>query len=162
MIPKLDGEYVVESTMSLNCMLQVACPSPSNLVSGLERQEPIFSASRRAKGNTSDCDDNNCNPSDVSDHDSGSLDEETQNRELFNDWKERGYDDSIPGESPKQPLPEIRLHDPLHGRQACPELKSFHQGVGQICPRQGLFLCRPLPKRDKIVSSPPPPIVERV
>ena len=25
-----------------------------------------------------------------------------------------------PGRSPKQPLPGIGLHDPLHGRQACP------------------------------------------
>ena len=27
---------------------------------------------------------------------------------------------SSPGRSPKQPLPGIGLHDPLHGRQACP------------------------------------------
>ena len=40
-----------------------------------------------------------------------------------------------PGRSPKQPLPGIGLHDPLHGRQACPEFIAFDQGVGQICPR---------------------------
>ena len=40
-----------------------------------------------------------------------------------------------PRRSPKQPLPGIGLHDPLHGRQSCPESNSFHQGAGQICPR---------------------------
>ena len=40
-----------------------------------------------------------------------------------------------PGRSPKQPLPGMRLHDPLHGRQACPEIIVCDQGVGQICPR---------------------------
>ena len=42
---------------------------------------------------------------------------------------------SSPGRSSKQPLPEMRLHDPLHGRQACPIFIAFDQGVGQICPR---------------------------
>ena len=48
-----------------------------------------------------------------------------------------GGDTTIPspGRSPKQPLPGIGLHDFLHGRQAFPESISFHQGVGQICPR---------------------------
>ena len=40
-----------------------------------------------------------------------------------------------PGRSPKHHLPGIELHDPLHGRQAYPKINSFHQGVGQICPR---------------------------
>ena len=39
------------------------------------------------------------------------------------------------GRSPKQPLPGMKLHDPLHGRQACHEFVAFDQGVGQICPR---------------------------
>ena len=42
---------------------------------------------------------------------------------------------SSPGWSPKQPLPGIGLHDPLHGRQACPDFIAFDQGVGEICPR---------------------------
>ena len=42
---------------------------------------------------------------------------------------------SSQGRSPKQPLPGMRLHDPLRGRQACPEFIAFDQGVGQICPR---------------------------
>ena len=42
---------------------------------------------------------------------------------------------SSPGRSPKQPLPGIGLHDPLHSRQACPEFVTFDQGVGQICSR---------------------------
>ena len=48
-----------------------------------------------------------------------------------------GGDTMIPSprRSPKHPLPGIGLHDPLHGRQACPESNSFHQGVGQICTR---------------------------
>ena len=48
-----------------------------------------------------------------------------------------GGDTTIPspGRSPKQPLPGVGLHDPLHGRQACPESNSFHQGVSQIYPR---------------------------
>ena len=48
-----------------------------------------------------------------------------------------GGDTTIPspGRSPKHTLPGIGLHDPLHGQQACPESNSFHQGVGQICPR---------------------------
>ena len=62
-----------------------------------------------------------------------------------------------PGWSPKQPLPGIGLHDPLHGWQACPEFTSFHQGVGQICLREGLFSCRPLPKRGQIYDVPDPP-----
>ena len=44
-----------------------------------------------------------------------------------------------PGRSPKQPLPGIGLHDPLHGRQACPKFNSFHEGFGQISPREWLF-----------------------
>ena len=44
-----------------------------------------------------------------------------------------------PGRAPKQPLPGIGLHDPLHGRQACPEFNSFYQGVGQISPPEGLL-----------------------
>ena len=77
--------------------------------------------------------------------------------ECFNDWGGRGYDDSVPGMTPKQPLPGIRLHDPLHGRQVCPEFNSFHQGLGQINPSEGLFSCRPLPKRGEICYIPAPP-----
>ena len=49
---------------------------------------------------------------------------------------------SSPGRSPKQPLPGIGLHDPLHDRQACPEFIAFHQGVGQICPVWRIRYCR--------------------
>ena len=55
--------------------------------------------------------------------------------EGFNDWRGRGYDDSSPERSLKRPLPGMRLHDPRHGRQACPKFIAFDQGVGQICPR---------------------------
>ena len=83
--------------------------------------------------------------------------------EYFNDWG--GGDTTIPSpwRSPKQSLPGIGLHDPVHSRQACPEFNSFHQGVGEISPRKGIFLCRPLPKRGQICDIPaPPPIVERL
>ena len=37
---------------------------------------------------------------------------------------------SSPGRSPKQHLPGIGLHDPLHGRQTCPEFIAFdHRGL---------------------------------
>ena len=70
-----------------------------------------------------------------------------------------GGDTTIPspGKSPKHPLPGIELHDPLHGRQACPESNSFHQGVGQICPRYGLFSCRSLSKWGQKCYIPSPP-----
>ena len=55
--------------------------------------------------------------------------------EGFNDWRGRGYDDFVPGEVTKKPLPGIGLHDLLHRRQACPEFIAFDQGVGQIRPR---------------------------
>ena len=42
---------------------------------------------------------------------------------------------SSPGRSPKQPLPGMRLHDPLHGRQACSKFIAFDLGVGLICLR---------------------------
>ena len=60
------------------------------------------------------------------------------------------------GMAPKQPLPGIALHNPLHGWQACPKFNSFHQGVGQISPPEGLFSCRPLPKRGQICYIPTP------
>ena len=58
-----------------------------------------------------------------------------------------------PRRSPKQPLPGIGLNDPLHGRQACPEFNSFHQGVGQV-PGRGCF--RTIPSRNgyKFLTSP--------
>ena len=58
----------------------------------------------------------------------------SQGSEGFNYWRGRGYDDSSPERSPKQPLPGMRLHDLLHDRQACPRFIAFDQGVGQICP----------------------------
>ena len=78
--------------------------------------------------------------------------------QLSRSTNEEGGDTTIPspGKSLKQPLPGIGLHDPLHGRQACPEFNSFHQGVGQICPWEGLFSCRPLPKRGQICDIPAP------
>ena len=62
-----------------------------------------------------------------------------------------------PGRSPKQPLPGIGLHDPLHGREACPEFNSFNQRVGQIYSREGLFSYRLFPKRGRVCYIPAPP-----
>ena len=56
-------------------------------------------------------------------------------KEGFNDWGGRGYDDFVPGEVTKTAPSGMRLHDPLHGRQACPDFVAFDQGVDQICPR---------------------------
>ena len=39
---------------------------------------------------------------------------------------------SSQGRSPKQPLPWIGLHDPLHGRKACPEFIAFDLGGDQL------------------------------
>ena len=66
---------------------------------------------------------------------------------------------SSPGRSPKQPLPGIGLHD---GRQACPEFIAFDQGVGQICPRRRYFRAVFSQNGVKLVTTPPPPNVERV
>ena len=55
--------------------------------------------------------------------------------EGFNDWGGRGYDDFVPGLVTKMAFPGTRLHDPLHGRQACPEFIACDQGIGQICLR---------------------------
>ena len=83
--------------------------------------------------------------------------------EGFNDWGGRGHDDFVPSEVTKEPLPGMRLHDPLHGRQACPKFIAFDQGVGQICPRsRGYFRAVPSQNGNKYVTSPPPPIVELV
>ena len=60
-------------------------------------------------------------------------------------------------------LAGLGLHDPLHGRQTCPEFNSFHEGVGQIRHREGLFSCHPLTEHGKICNTPPPPpIIERL
>ena len=65
--------------------------------------------------------------------------------ESFNDWGGGDKTNPSPGRSPKQPLPGIGLYDPLYGRQAYPELNSFHQEVGQISTREELFSCYPRP-----------------
>ena len=61
-----------------------------------------------------------------------------------------------PGRSPKQPLPEIGLHDPLHGRQACPEFNSFHKGSVKYVPGRGYFRAVP-PKPGTDLLHPRPP-----
>ena len=72
------------------------------------------------------------------------------------DWGEGGDTTiSSPGRSPKQPLPGMRLHDPLHGRQACPKFIAFDQGLGQICPGRGYFRAVPSQNGDKYAISPP-------
>ena len=61
-----------------------------------------------------------------------------------------------PERSPQQSLSGIGLHDPLHGRQACPEFDSLHPGVGQISPLEKLFFCRSLPNREYVFDTPFP------
>ena len=62
------------------------------------------------------------------------------------------------GMSQEQPLPGIGLYDPLHGRPACAESSSYHQGIGQIFPTKMQFSCRVLP-RDGIKLAPSPPSI---
>ena len=50
----------------------------------------------------------------------------------------------------------MRLHDPVHGRQACPEFIAFDQGVDQVSGR-GYFRTVPSQNGGKLVTSPPPP-----
>ena len=76
-----------------------------------------------------------------------------------------GGDATIPslGTSRKQPIPGTRLHDPLHGRQACPEISLFYQGVCKISQHEGLFPCRPVQKWGQYFYIPAPsPIVRRL
>ena len=80
---------------------------------------------------------------------------------ILNDWGRRGYDDSVPGEVTKKNLPGIGLHDPVHGRQPCPEFNSFHQWVSKKVPSRGYFRAVSYQNGDTFVTSPPPPIVER-
>ena len=70
---------------------------------------------------------------------------------------------SSPGRSPKQPLPGMRLPDPLHGRQAAPNLSHLTRGLLKYVPGRGYFRAVPSQNGDKYVTSPPrPPIVELV
>ena len=75
-----------------------------------------------------------------------------------------GGDTTIPSSrrSPKQPLPGQDYIDPLHDWQVCPEFNSFHQGVCQISPQEGLFRAVPSQTGDNFVTSPPPLIFERL
>ena len=80
--------------------------------------------------------------------------------ECFNDWGGWGYDDSVPGRSPKQPLPGIGLHAPLHGRQASPEFNSFQ--CSNKSPGRAVVVPSP-PKTGTNLSHPrSPPTVERL
>ena len=68
---------------------------------------------------------------------------------------------SSQGRSPKPPLQGIGLHDPLHGRQACPKLISFDQGVwSNMSPVEAIFM--PFLPKTGTNLLPPPPIVERL
>ena len=82
---------------------------------------------------------------------------EAGREECFTDCGGRGYDDSIPGEVTKTTPSGVGLHDPLHGRQACPESNSYHQGVGQISPREGILLVSYPPKTGTNLLHPRPP-----
>ena len=68
---------------------------------------------------------------------------------------------SSPGRPPKQPLPGTGLHDPLHGRQACPTSHSTRRLVKYV-PSRGYIRAVSSQNGNKLVTSPPPPIVERV
>ena len=61
-----------------------------------------------------------------------------------------------PGRSPKQPLPKMRLHDPLHYRQACPEFIAFDQVLVKYVPGRDYFRAVPSLNGDKCVISSSP------
>ena len=63
---------------------------------------------------------------------------------------------------PEQPLPGIGIHDPLHGRQACSEFNSFHQGLVKYIPARGFFMPPPRKKGTNSRPPPPPPFVEQL
>ena len=90
--------------------------------------------------------------------------EQRENHGTSRSTNGEGGDTTIPspGRSPKQPLPGIGLHDPLHGRQACPESNSFTRGLVKYVPGRGYFRAFPSHNRDKFVISPLPPIFERL
>ena len=70
-----------------------------------------------------------------------------------------GGDTTIPspGRSPEPPLQGIGLHDPLHGRQACPNLIAFDEGVrSNMSPVEAIFVPF-LPKTGTNLLLPPPP-----
>ena len=64
--------------------------------------------------------------------------------------------------SSKQSLSGIGLHDPLHGRQDCPEFTSFHQGMVKYVPGKGYFRAVPSQNGDEVATFPTPPIVKRL
>ena len=55
-------------------------------------------------------------------------------RESFNDWGGGYTTIPSPGRSPKQLLPGIGLHDPVHGRQACPNSTHFTKTLVKCVP----------------------------
>ena len=63
---------------------------------------------------------------------------------------------SFSGRSPKQPLPGMRVHDPLRGRQACPEFIALTRGLVKYVLGRGYFRAVPSQNGDKYVTSPPP------
>ena len=67
-----------------------------------------------------------------------------------------GGDTTIPspGWLSKQPLPGIRLHDPLHDRQACLELTHFTRRLVKYVPGRSYFGDIPSQSGDKFATSP--------
>ena len=84
-ISSFDEENFIEWTRSGNDILQTAWLFLNKITYGLERPKPILSGSRQEE-NTSDLDDNDSSPTDVSGHDSGSLNEDTENSDDIKAW----------------------------------------------------------------------------
>ena len=79
-ISKSDRNNFVELTKLFNDILQISSPSPSKIASGLERPEIIPRESREGEENTSDFDDNDSYPSEISAYRSRNSDKETHRR----------------------------------------------------------------------------------
>ena len=145
------GQGPSSSIDVLNCNTPGPDPVPiaGDLRGSPDSSDPVSTAARR--GDRSHCDDGPFSPARCSPITSSGYTEVgfgcwTPYRKMIiclQDNFERGLtigeggDTTImsPGRSPKQPLPRIGLHDPLHGRQVCPQFIAFDQGVGQIRPR---------------------------
>ena len=78
-IPEFDGVNFVRWTRLFNDILQLSWPFLGKIVSGHERPEPVLRGSSKGKGNMIDFDVHDSNPSDVSGHDSDSMNDKPQN-----------------------------------------------------------------------------------
>ena len=86
MMPTLDGRDYVEWTKSFNTILQITWRFLSKIAPGLERPEPIPRENREGEESTSDFDDSDSNPSEVSAYGSSNSNEDSNNSDDIEAW----------------------------------------------------------------------------